>query len=227
MVPIKIAIVDDHLLFAKSLSTCMDSFNTGNENRYFVSLIALNGADLIEQLGKVPRQHIPDIILLDLNMPVMNGFDTLSWLGTNFPLIKVVMLTMKSDDTSIIRCLRLGACGYLLKDIHPNELKNALDSFQEKGYYNADSVTIAVMRHFGSKGGQAAIEERATPAISERERQFLKLACSDLTYKDIAVEMSVSERTVDGYRDSLFSKLKVQSRVGLALEAIRRSLIEL
>lgn len=224
----KIAVVDDHALFRKSLIHLFESFNVENDRRYIVSVDAANGTDLVRQLGKLPKRNIPDIVLLDLSMPSMNGFETLSWLQANFPLIKVVMLTMKADDASIINCLKLGACCYLLKDIHPPELKIALDSVLEKGYYNADAVTVKVMQHISGKHIPMSSEQpHSAPVLSDKEAAFLQLACSDLTYKQIAAQMDTSERIIDIYRESLFAKLKVKSRVGMALEAIRLGIVTL
>lgn len=209
---IKIGIVDDHQLFLKSLAMLIESI-PGCE----IVVEALNGKDLGEKLEQ--KKVIPDILLVDVNMPVMDGPATVVYMQRHYAGVKLVALSMKDDDHTILTMLRAGCCAYLLKDIHPNELEKAILEIDKKGYYNADAGNINFRRLLL----HAQKEESLT--LTEREKKFLQLACSDLTYKQIAQEMIVSERTVDGYRESLFQKLNVQSRVGMALEAIRRSLV--
>lgn len=211
---ITIGIADDHTLFLKSLSTLINSFPS-----FRVVLEALNGEDLLTKLRTA--NPIPDILLLDVNMPVLNGIRTSARISKEHPSIKTIALSMKSDDTTVIGMLRTGCCAYLLKDIHPDELEKALLEVQTRGYYNADDFNLSYRRLV-----QKAQEEKI-PEISTREKEFLTHACSDLTYKEIAALMFLSERTIDGYRDALFQKLNVKSRVGMALEAIRRNLVAL
>jgi len=209
---IKIGIVDDHQLFLKSLSLLIASI-PGCE----IVVEALNGKDLGEKLEQ--KKILPDILLVDVNMPLMNGLDTAQYMQRRHPEVKLVALSMKDDDNTILGMLRAGCCAYLLKDIHPNELEKAILEIDKKGYYNADVSNINFRRLLLHAKKEDAF------VLSEREKRFLQLACSDLTYKQVANEMNVSERTVDGYREALFEKLNVQSRVGMALEAIRRNLV--
>jgi DNA-binding NarL/FixJ family response regulator len=211
---ITIGIADDHTLFLKSLSTLINSIPA-----FQVILEARNGQDLLTMLR--PGNPIPDIVLLDVNMPVLNGIRTSARLTRDYPSIKTIALSMKGEDNTIIGMLKTGCCAYLLKDIHPDELEKALHEVYTRGYYNADDFNLTWRRD-----GQDGNEEKL-PEISAREKEFLTHACSDLTYKEIAALMFLSERTIDGYRDSLFQKLNVKSRVGMALEAIRRNLVPL
>jgi DNA-binding NarL/FixJ family response regulator len=128
---------------------------------------------------------------------------------------------MKDDDATIIKMIKAGCCSYLLKDIHPEELNKALHEIHSKGYYNADAANINYRRLLQHQEKQNELQ------LTEKEKHFLQLACSDATYKQIAAEMHVSERTVDGYRESLFRKLNVQSRTGMALEALRKNIVSL
>ncbi|MGC4235000.1 MAG: response regulator transcription factor [Niabella sp.] len=210
----RIALVDDHQLFLKSLSLMLESFKV-----YQVVLEASNGKDLQEKLGKI--KELPEIILIDVNMPVMNGIETAKWLSENYPQIKPVALSMNADDNAIISMFKAGCCGYLLKDTHPNELEKALDEISRKGFYNADAGNINFRRIL------MKADEKEDIQISPKEMIFLQYACSDLTYKQIATEMYLSERTIDGYRESLFRKFNVQSRVGLCLEALRKEFVKL
>ena len=211
---ITLGITDDHQLFLKSLSLLIGSLED-----FTIVVEAMNGKDLIEKLGT--KKIEPDIILLDVNMPVMDGRQTAEYLSEKFPAIKLVALSMKDDDDTIISMIRAGCCAYLLKDIHPEELNKALHEIYKKGYYNSDAANINYRRLLQHQDKQNELH------LSEKEKEFLQLACSDATYKQIASTMNVSERAVDGYRENLFKKLNVQSRTGMALEAIRRDLVNL
>ncbi len=158
-------------------------------------------------------------MLIDVNMPVMDGIATAVWLHKNFPAMNLVALSQNDSDKTIINVIKAGCCAYFLKDTHPDELAKALYEIYAKGYYNADVSNINFRRLLQF--------EKDSLNITDKEKIFLQYACSDMTYKEIASRMNLSERTIDGYRESLFQKLKVQSRVGLALEAIRKELVKL
>jgi DNA-binding NarL/FixJ family response regulator len=211
---INIAIADDHQLFLKSLSILIESFSD-----FEIVADAMNGEILLKKLEGLPT--LPDIILIDVNMPVLDGSATAKIIAEKYPSVKQVALSMKDDDTSVIQMIRAGCCAYLLKEIHPDELEKALNEIHKSGYYNAD---ISNIRYRQLLRKQQAEEQLL---LSERELCFLKYACSDLTYKQIADRMHLAERTIDGYRENLFQKLNVQSRVGMVLEALRRKLVDL
>jgi len=214
MKQITIGIVDDHQLFSRSLGLMLESFN-----RYRVLVDAKNGSDLQQKMSALTAA--PEMMLIDVNMPVMDGIATAAWLQKQYPAVKMVALSMNDDDKTIIGMIKAGCCAYLLKDTHPDELEKALDEIYQKGYYNADAVNVNYRRLL------LAQQEQEQLVLTQREKDFLKLACSDLTYKQIAAEMFLAERTIDGYRETLFKKFNVQSRVGLALEAIRKGFVEL
>jgi DNA-binding NarL/FixJ family response regulator len=209
---ITLGIADDHQLFLKSLSLLISSLED-----FTILIEAMNGKDLIERIDT--KKIEPDIILLDVNMPVMDGRQTAELLSKKYPAIKLVALSMKDDDATIISMIKAGCCSYLLKDIHPEELNKALHEIYKKGYYNSDAANINYRRLLQHQEKQNELQ------LTDKEKHFLQLACSDATYKQIASAMNVSERTVDGYRENIFKKLNVQSRTGMALEAIRRSLV--
>lgn len=211
---VKIGIADDQQLFVKSLGELIGRFK-----RFETVVDGLNGKDLLDRLAKLAE--LPDIVLLDVNMPTMDGVSTAKIMTEKYPDIKIVALSTNDDDATIINMLRAGSCAYLLKDIHPDELERALGEIYEKGFYNADVVNI---RHRRLILHEHAVED---VKLNDREILFLKLACSDLTYKQIASEMNLAPRTIDGYREALFEKFNVQSRVGMAMEAIRRQLIKI
>ena len=214
MKQITIGIVDDHQLFSRSLGLMLESFN-----RYRVLVDAKNGRDLQQKMSALTAA--PEMMLIDVNMPVMDGIATAAWLQQQYPAVKMVALSMNDDDKTIIGMIKAGCCAYLLKDTHPDELEKALDEIYQKGSYNADAVNVNYRRLL------LAQQEQEQLVLTQREKDFLKLACSDLTYKQIAAEMFLAERTIDGYRETLFKKFNVQSRVGLALEAIRKGFVEL
>jgi DNA-binding NarL/FixJ family response regulator len=209
-----IGIADDQQLFLKSLGTLINTIDGFN-----VVVEAMNGADLLKKLDLQPV--LPEIMLLDVNMPVMDGIATAKQLTEKFPQIKLVALSVNDDDLTIISMLRAGCCAYLLKDMHPDELEKALHEVSETGRYNADVANINYRR--------LLLEDHRTEALklSAKEMTFLALAASERTYKQIASEMHLSERTIDGYREALFEKLNVQSRVGMVMEGLRRKLISI
>jgi len=211
-----IAIVDDHLLIAKAISSIIEQFKG-----YSVLFEAEHGGKLIEQF-KV-KENIPDIVLLDISMPFMNGFETAIWLKQNHPAIKTMALTMQGDDDSLIGMIKAGATGYLNKNVHPIELEKALNAIVEKGFYYPDWATSKIL-HALSK--EDAIDN-STVKFTEREIEFLKFSCTELTYKEIGEKMFCSPRTVESYRDSAFEKLGVKTRVALALYAVKAGLHKL
>jgi two-component system, NarL family, invasion response regulator UvrY len=210
---IQVAIVDDHALMSKALVKFISSFD-----EYTVVFEAENGRAMT---GFMQKHVIPDIVLLDINMPVMDGYETAAWLRKHHPHVKVLSLSMNSDETSIIRMLRLGAKGYITKNAEPDELKLALDSVYQKNFYLSDYISGKVISGLNRDLGR--IEEPIV--LSEKEREFLQLLCSELTYRDIATQMSVSNRTIEDYRHSIFEKMHVKTRVGVVLYAIKHEMV--
>lgn len=210
---IRVAIADDQQLFLKSLSLLIENFS-GIE----VVAEALNGSELLNKLAAL--KELPDILLVDVNMPVMNGVQTVQRVSELYPSIRCAALSIKDDDTTVISMIKAGCCSYLLKDIHPVDFEKALREIYTLGYYNADIANINYRRLIINAN-------KNDLTISEKEKAFLKLACSDLTYQQIAAQMHLSEKTIDGYRASLFEKLNVKSRVGLALEALKLNIVQI
>jgi two-component system invasion response regulator UvrY len=167
---------------------------------------------------------VPDLVLLDINMPLKDGFETARWLRDNHPDVRVMALSMLDNEQSIIRMLRMGAKGYILKDTHPREFKTALDTVMQKGFYYSEMVTGKLINAVNNLD-TAADEVTTLVKLTEKEIEFLKLACTEMTYKEIADKMNLSPRTIDGYRDALFEKLKVRTRVGLVMYAIKNDIV--
>lgn len=214
MEKINVAIVDDHVLFTGALSEMVNQLE-----KYIVSFRAENGKDFIQKIQS-DEYTMPEIILLDLSMPVMDGFETLMWIKSQKLKCKVLVLSMNDDEQGIVRSIRFGANGYLLKNVSPSTLQEAMDSIIEEGFYHNDIVSNALL-HSMKRKGNTAVDE-----LKRNELTFLRLACTDRTYKEIAEEMNLSHKTVDGYRKNLFEKLNVKSRVGLVLFAMQHKLIE-
>jgi two-component system, NarL family, invasion response regulator UvrY len=216
---LKLAIVDDHKLFRKGLITLIDLAYPKCE----ILFEADNGLDL---QNKLLKKNLPEIIIMDVNMPGMDGFASAQWLKENYPEIKVLVVSMVEKEETIVRMLKLGVKGYLSKDVEPQELGEALRSIMNRGFYYTDYLTGKLVMSIQSEGtGKQKIN--ILPQINDREKLFLELACSELTYNEIADKMFLSPKTIDGYRNSLFEKLNVKSRVGLALYAVRHGMVSL
>ena len=212
-----VALVDDHILIRSGLANLIREFGD-----FDVIFEANNGRHFLDA---IPRSGEPDIVLLDINMPEMDGYETAAWIKDHHPDIKILALSMDDKDKAIIRMLRHGARGYILKDVEPAELRTALMEVLNKGYYYSDMVTSKLIYNVNHEADPAGYD-KTNPKLSERETQFLKYACTEMTYKEIADAMFLSPRTIDGYRDSLFTRLAVRTRVGLAIYAIRNGLYQ-
>lgn len=212
-----IALVDDHILLRNGLAALINSFDG-----YEVAFEADHGKEFISLLDS---HQAPDIVLLDITMPEMNGFETAAWIKKSLPNTKVLVLSMMDNETAIITMIKSGARGYILKDSKPPVFRQALDDVRDKGFYINDLVTYKMLNYV--KGDEQTKDSSIISRLSEKELTFLKLACTEKTYKEIASEMNLSPRTVEGYRDDLFVKLAVMSRVGLVLFAIKNGLHKL
>jgi len=204
-----IVIVDDHTLIANALVEIISKFKNFN-----VIYICENGIDLQQKIGSSIK---PDIILLDISMPEMDGFETAKWLQNNYPNILVMTLSMQNDDASLIKMIKNGAKGYMLKNIQPSELERALEIMIKKGRYFPEWAATKV---FDSLNTDHSLDSDLIK-LSDREIQFLKYSTTEMNYKEMAEKMFCSPRTVENYRDSLFLKLGLKTRVGLAVYAIK------
>ncbi len=212
----KIVLVDDHVLLRSGLVSLINSFSD-----YTVLFEANNGKQLIELLDAT---NLPDIAILDITMPVMNGYETALWLTTQYPQIKILALTMINDERSIIRMFKNGAKGFLLKDSKPQEFKAALDGLANKGVYLNKAMCDNIIHSFKYHGAEADEEFDKLNKLNEREKEFLALCCTEKSHREIAEVMGVPLRTIDNFRDMLYEKLQTTSRVGLALFAMRNNL---
>lgn len=211
---IKVALADDHTLLRNALATLIDGFEDCK-----VILQASTGQELV---NRIKSGSIPDVVLLDLNMPEMDGFEAAKWLQANHPEVSILMLTMYDTELAMIRLLQVGVKGFLKKDIHPSELKFAIKSAIQSGYYYSHNSTGKLVNLFRKSHDNADLKKAM---LNEMEIRFLKHACSEFTYKEIAEKMHLNPRAVDNLRDNLFSKLDVKSRVGLAMYSIKHGIV--
>ena len=213
--PRYIAIVDDHVMFRKGLAALINLFPG-----YEVIFDAGNGKEFIAQLE---TNKTPDIVLMDIIMPEMDGYATSDWIRENRPEIKILALSTLDAETAIIKMIKSGAKGYVLKDADTEELKHAFNEIFSRGYFYNDfisqKVLSAVHQLTETKNNIATFAN-----FSQREIEFLKYACTELAYKEIADKMNVSVRTVEGYRDALCEKLNLKTRIGLAMYAVKNGL---
>jgi two-component system invasion response regulator UvrY len=209
---INIALADDHVILRKGVSEILSKF----EN-FAVTLEAGNGKELITKLKSAAS--LPDVCVIDVNMPEMNGYETAAEVRRLWPHIKILALSMYDTELNIIKMLRNGANGYILKDSDPEELRIAILEVYKNGFYHSDIVTGRMLHILHDPNGKINVE------LNERETQFLSFCCTEFTYKEIADQMFLSPRTIDGYRESLFKKLNITTRTGLAMYAIKAGVV--
>lgn len=207
----KIALVDDHILLRDALAESLSKFDDCQ-----VIVLAGHGGELLDalQLG-----NKPDLVILDINMPQMDGYATASYLKEHYPDIYVLALTMYDSEFVLIRLLQMGARGFLKKDVHPSELRQAIQMTVQTGYFYANNTAVKLVHLLKNMDSHVPLAESIL--LTDREILFLELSSTDLTYKEIAHQMKISFRTVDSLREGLFAKLSVKSRVGLAMYAIK------
>lgn len=210
-----IAIVDDHTLFRKGLVSLLTE-----SDELDILFDAANGLDMKQIIN---AKLLPEVILMDINMPQMDGYAATKWVTKTYPSVKVLALSMFDEDKPIIEMLKSGAGGYLLKESKTTELVTAIKTIAAHGYYMNNLVSGKLIKslHDTDPAKNEASE------ISANELKFLQLSCSEMTYKEIANKMNLSPHTIDNYREALFHKFEIKSRTGLVLFAIKNELIQL
>lgn len=206
-----IVIVDDHILIAEALATMINTIPD-----FDILYVCSSGRELIERFKQA--QNVPDLVILDVQMPVMNGYEVAEWLTANHPQILVLALSMQDNEEQVIRMIRSGAKGYLLKSIKQAELANALTTIVKEGIYYTSQVSKMLANDYMKK-------EVGRTALSEKEKELLPYFCSDATYKEIAEQLYLSPRTVEGYANTMMGKLNVRNRIALVLLAQKKGWI--
>ena len=208
-----VVIVDDHTLLSQAIQAMVNTFN-----KFTVLYTCKNGQELVDKFSC--KENIPHIVLMDINMPIMNGVETTEWISKNHSKVNVIALSVEDEEYTILKMLKAGAAGYLLKDTEKAILEKALIEIAVNGFYHTKSVTKILMNALLGN-------EVKEIDITDKERQFLKLSCTELTYKEIADQMCLSPKTIDNYRNSLFNKLNVKNRVGMVIYAIKNKIYTL
>ena len=178
----RLALVDDHKLFRKGLINLIEIVCS----ECIILFEADNGADLQR---KLTRANEPDIIIMDINMPQIDGFASVQWLNENFPLVKILVVSMIEKEESVVRMLKLGVKGYLGKDVEPVALGEALDAIMNKGFYYTDFITGKLVHSLQNDKHTDHKKRETLLSMNDREKEFLRLACSELTYNEIAAQM--------------------------------------
>ncbi|WP_373287755.1 response regulator transcription factor [Ulvibacter litoralis] len=210
MMEYSVVVVDDHILLSQAIGGLVEAFD-----QFKVMYLCKNGQELIDALQN--PKNIPDIVLMDVNMPILNGIETTAHLKDHFPEVKVLALSIEEDDATILKMLRAGAKGYLMKDVKKAELQEALLEVVENGYYHTNTVAKILVNSLRHK-------ESSVLSLKEREIEFIQHACTEKTYREIADIMCLSPKTIEGYRDVLFEKLNLRNRTGLVIYAIKNKI---
>jgi len=211
-----VALVDDHVLLRQGLASLVNTFDG-----YQVCFEADNGRQFIDKLsGTEP----PVAVLVDINMPIMDGFETAAWIKANHPGIKILALSMSDEEEVIIKMLQAGAHGYILKNSTPEELQQALDAVIRRGYYMNDLVGSNLITALSKE--PAKEDETDLSVLNDRELEFVRLSCTDLSYVEIADKMNISIKTIDFYKNNIEKKIGIKNRVTLALFAVKCGLVK-
>lgn len=223
---IKVVLVEDHHLIRRGLTLLLE-----NLNDFEVIYDAINGDDFIKKLDSIEVK--PDIVLMDVNMPVMNGEQTTRIISVKYPEIKIIALSVNSDLDTVRAMIKAGAHAYLFKDAAPDLFQIVLNKVHTDGYYYDKHVIESLVPERGNPNAiphQGATPDREIELLKKltaRELTFLNYCCTEATYKEIADSMDVTTRTVDGYREALFAKLEVRSRIGLVIFAIKTGVFKI
>lgn len=218
---INIALTDDHQLVRKGIRLLLE-----NINGFKVVFEAGNGKELIEQMDK-QKKNQPDIVLVDVNMPVMEGPEAVKILREKYPDLRIVALSVNTDMENIRNMIRSGANAYLFKDSTPEMFEKVLREVYENGFFYSAEVVKSLTTNTPAgerKDKEQKRNEELLNQLTAREKEFLVHCCSEQTYRQIADNMGISQHTVNGYRESVFQKLDIRSRTGLVMYAVNMGL---
>lgn len=215
MAAIKYIIADDHSIFRQGLRYAL-----ADDPTLKFAGEAENGRKLLELV----RKQLPDVVLLDLKMPEMDGMETTKMLHSIHPEVKILMLTSFDDEHLILHLLELGINGYLIKNSEPDEIKRAIHAVYENDYYFNHLVSNTMLRAITQKN-MAALKHKDPVKLNDRETEVLKLICEELTTPEIAAKICLSPRTVEGIRTSLIEKTGVKNIAGLVLYALKNGIV--
>jgi two-component system response regulator DegU len=197
----RVYIADDHTLFRKAMVNLLQTFEGVSEVKD-----AENGKELLTLI----KYEVPDVAIVDLQMPVMDGAETCENIIGKYPGVKIIILTMHDSDKYVLHMMEMGVHAFLLKNTEPDELEKALHSVVEKDFYHNEWV-VSIMR----KNVRSQRPNFNNDDLTEREKQILQLVCRELSSKQIADKLSVSERTIENHRAAIMKKLSVKNTIGL------------
>jgi DNA-binding NarL/FixJ family response regulator len=216
---IKIALTDDEQLFRKGIS-----FLLQREDNFKILFEAENGQELIDRLDS---KNLPDIVLMDLKMPVLNGVETTKVIHKKFPSIKIIALTSYDGKSFITKMIDVGESSYLLKNTNPKVVVHTINEVFNKGFYYDEKVMKTIHENLLSSSGKKIKSDLDKKLLSNREREVLELICGQFTTSEIAEKLFISPRTVDGHRNNLLLKTGSKNVAGLVIYGIQKKLIEL
>jgi DNA-binding NarL/FixJ family response regulator len=220
MGPIKVAITDDHKIFRKGVILSLRPYT----NIKFV-LEADNGQDLLDRLESIPDDEKPEIVLMDLRMPVKDGIETTKLLAKRYPSIQVIALTMYEDERFVSHMMEIGANGYLLKSTEPSEIRKAILEVKAKGYYLNNFVNRILLKKSHAKN-KVIPNLTSEITLSDREKDVIKYICMEYTAQEIAQKMEISPRTVESIKDRLMERFGTKNTAGLVFYAVKNNLID-
>jgi DNA-binding NarL/FixJ family response regulator len=216
MKKIKIAIADDYKIFREGLKVSL-----GQDENMNILFEAENGEDLL----KLMEADLPEVILMDLKMPIMDGMEATQIIRKKYPSIKILVVSMYEDDKFIIHLMEIGANGYLLKNAEPDEIRKAIYAVNENGYYFNDLVNKALLKKLVIKNNiKPSFNENVD--LTERELEVLKLICEEKTAAEIAKQIFLSPRSVEGIRQRLIEKIGVRNTAGIVMFAVKNQLVD-
>lgn len=216
MKQINLAIVDDHKIFRNGLKATLEDCPD-----FKLLIEASNGKELIGLLAS----HMPDVILMDIKMPEMDGMQTTAYVHQHFKQVKVLALSMHNEDKYIVDMMKAGASGYLLKNAEPEEIIEAIQTVYNKGFYFNEHLSVTLIKQLVGPGSYADGTGQQTVDLNDREIEVLRLVCQEYSNQEIADKIFLSVRTVEGYRARLFEKTGSKNLVGLVIFAIKKGII--
>ena len=214
---ITIAIADDEALFRQGMRLILNSY----ENLE-VKLEAENGVDLLEKLGAA--ESLPDVLLLDLKMPEMNGVEAAKVIRERYPDLKFIVLSTHFSRAFIINMIELGAAAYLPKNSEPEEVVETIQAVYSKGFHYNNEVLAVIRENMVTKNIPKA---QFSTELSSREKEILQLICEQYTTPEIASKLFISPRTVDGHRNNLLAKLDCKNVAGLVVFALQNEVVKI
>lgn len=219
MLPIKVAITDDQVLFRKGMASIINTFDGIS-----IVLEADNGRVLLDTLASADT--LPDVVLLDLSMPELNGIETTKILHAQYPSIKIIILSVYGEDRFVTHLMELGVNAYLFKNVEPEEVERAIKTVIEKDFYFNEAFLNAMKNRLSNKRQKILLTDNIPSTLTTREIEVLKLICKQKTAQEIGEQLFISVRTVDGHRNNLLEKTGARNSAGLVLFAIKHRLID-